>query len=334
MNLDQEYTQAEVDQLCKALTDEFQAMVKAEEESSKEESETSSTKEELDKAGNMGAAGGRSVGGELALSEESKTDKTKTKTAEGSVALCKDEPELEDDKGPKTADSMPAADAEAPTDEAPVADEAAPQEGQEEAIPAEGHADELQHLYTQLSNNEAKDHLVAMLAALFDRLGGDEEAAAVEGQAPEAAGEAPEAAPSDEEEKPFGKSEGYKTLDISEEELVKAEKYVGDLEVKVSTLEKSFKEAQKQNEELSKKLVEITNILEKATQPRAAVTNEDYFHKSEDSLSVQVTPELILQKLNEKAATQNLSKADRDKIYRFTTNPVLSPELKQFLNLK
>jgi hypothetical protein len=268
---------------------------------------------------------------EVVKSEKSKLEKSalpmnKEESSESSEESSKPEtskaedpmPEGSSEKIEKADDDMAAPEAEAAPEQA--APEAEPV--QEEPAQAEDMGgDELLQLYSGLSPEHLAAHWMACSQALFQSMQGespDEMVADVGAGEPEveAAPAAPEApaAPA-EDEPPMFKAEDTKEF---------------------KELKKNFDELKSQNANLEKSLGTLTEKLsEKLRIPaRKGIDADTVISKSESVVEEKVISKSEVVDLLKSKAKGPLSDQDKQKIFKFTMNPTVTPELKEFLGLK
>lgn len=229
---------------------------------------------------------------------------------------------------PKAEDAMPEgssekivkADEEVAAPEAEAAPEQPVQEDPAQAMDQDMGGDELLQLYSGLSPEHLAAHWMAASQALFQSMQGEspQEMVADVGAAPEAAAPevaAPVEAPIEESKPPMFKAEDTKEF---------------------KELKKNFDELKSQNSTLEKSLGTLTEKLsEKLRIPaRKGIDADTVISKSEPVVEEKVISKSEVVDLLKSKAKEKLSDQDKQKIFKFTMNPTVTPELKEFLGLK
>jgi hypothetical protein len=250
---------------------------------------------------------------EDSMPEGSKVEKSApVEKAEGDDAPPQEEEEAPaDDSAPPSdapADSAPAEDAP-PAQDAPVEDP-----GMVSDDDSMG-PDQLLELYSGLTPEHLAMHWMAASQALFQSMSGEQESAVAQDMGSEMA--PPDAAPAGEP--PMAKSEDIKNSD------------------EFKSLQKNFEDLKSQNALLEKNLEEMADkLVKKLGMPVLnSVTPDNTISKSEVPAQEKVLSKSeIVDLLKNKAKDAKLSEADKQKVVRYTMNPVLTPELKEFLGVK
>lgn len=236
--------------------------------------------------------------------------------AEGDDAPPKEESAPSDDSGsdsaPPSDDSAPPSEeAPAPSEDAPPAQDAQPDMVSDDASMG---PDELLQLYSGLTPEHLAMHWMAASQALFQSMSGEQEMAAAQDMGSEMA------PPSSE---PAGVPPMAKSEDVKESEEFKA-------------LQKNFEELKAQNSLLEKNLEEMTDkLVKKLGMPvLSSVNSDNTIVKSEEAVKEVVLSKSEILDLLKTKAKDKLSNADKEKIVRYTMNPVMTPELKEFLGVK
>ena len=224
----------------------------------------------------------------------------------------------EDDKPAEAAPEAPAAQEAAPA--GPV-DDAPPEAPAVDLVVEAGVSPEdLSSMYSKLSDEDLSMHYMACSKALFSRMNGEgdaEEAPPAPGadMPQEAAPEAPAAPAADEGDPMMDKSH-----DISDE-IAEA----------FAHLESENKTLRDESDALKKKLDELAETMTKlvARPVRSGFTSGSVIEAAPKSPE-PLTKSEVIAKLNEKAKGQ-LSVPDREKLIKFSLNPVLTEELSKFL---
>lgn len=229
---------------------------------------------------------------------------------------------------PKAEDAMPEgssekivkADEEVAAPEVEAAPEQPVQEDPAQAMDQDMGGDELLQLYSGLSPEHLAAHWMAASQALFQSMQGEspQEMVADVGAAPEAAAPevaAPVEAPIEESKPPMFKAEDTKEF---------------------KELKKNFDELKSQNSTLEKSLGTLTEKLsEKLRIPaRKGIDADTVISKSEPVVEEKVISKSEVVDLLKSKAKEKLSDQDKQKIFKFTMNPTVTPELKEFLGLK
>jgi hypothetical protein len=228
-------------------------------------------------------------------------------------------PAPSDDSG---SDSAP------PSEEAPAESEAPPAPAEEAPVDAPPDAqpdmvgddasmgpDDLLQLYSGLTPEHLAMHWMAASQALFQSMSGEQEAAAAQDMGAQMA---------PPESEPAGVPPMVKSEEVKASEEFKA-------------LQKNFDELKSQNSLLEKNLEEMTDkLVKKLGMPvLSSVTSDNTISKSEDAkVETVLSKSEVVELLKNKAKDSKLSDADKQKVVRYTMNPVVTPELKEFLGVK
>lgn len=98
--------------------------------------------------------------------------------------------------------------------------------------------------------------------------------------------------------------------------------------------EAASKEVKKEVAELKNQLnVLVKNVESLASKPKSLAFNGNNFLTKSEPAVKQLTKSEIVNKLSEKARQANLTLEDSQKIVKFSLNPVVTEELKKFLNI-
>jgi len=240
------------------------------------------------------------------MPEDSKAKKTTVNKAE------------DGDKPFPPKDDQPEEEAAAPVESEAPQEAAVEQDVAQEQVPGEDAGmspEQLNELYSALSPEHLAMHWMAASQALFQSMAGEQpqEVPAEQLAPPPAA-----VAPSPQGMPPMAKSE------VKDSDEFKS-------------LQKNFDTLKEQNDLLEKNLEILTDKLSaKLGMPvQNAVTSDTVISKSEtEDVSKLLSKSEVYDLLKEKAKDQKLSDSDKKKIYKYSVNPVVTQELKDFLGVK